>query len=131
MKLKTYRDLTAWQKAMDLVVASYGLSRGFPTEERFGLTSQLQRAAVSVPANIAEGYGRRHRREYLYHLSIARGSLAELETHVALAVRLEYVGREEAVEVWELSQEVGRILNRLMASLTGASPRPAPLNPKP
>jgi len=131
MKLKTYRDLTAWQKAMDLVVASYGLSRGFPTEERFGLTSQLQRAAVSVPANIAEGYGRRHRREYLYHLSNARGSLAELETHVALAVRLEYVGREEAVEVWELSQEVGRILNRLMASLTGASPRPAPLNPKP
>ena len=121
--LNTYRGLTVWQKAMDLVVASYRLSMRFPTEERYGLTSQLRRAAVSVPANIAEGYGRKHRREYLHHLSIARGSLAELETHVALAVRLEFVTREEALEVWDLSQEVGRILNKLIASLEETRPR--------
>jgi len=120
MTLKTYRDLTVWQKAMDLVVAVYGLSRRLPAEERFGLMSQMQRASVSVPANIAEGYGRIHRGEYVHHLSIARGSLAELETHVAIAVRLEYVAREDAVEVWNLAQEVGKMLSSLIQSLNKA-----------
>ena len=121
MTLKTYRDLTVWQKAMDLVVAVYGLSRRLPAEERFGLMSQMQRASVSVPANIAEGYGRIHRGEYVHHLSIARGSLAELETHVAIAVRLQYVAREDAVEVWNLAQEVGKMLSSLIQSLNKAA----------
>ncbi len=82
---------------MDLVEAVYHLTQYFPAEEKFGLTSQIQRAAVSIPANIAEGYGRSHRGDYLRHLSIARGSLSELETHVTLAVRLKCVEREKAI----------------------------------
>jgi four helix bundle protein len=87
MSLKSYRDLEVWQKAMDLVEEVYRIAERFPSQEKYGLTGQLQRAAVSIPANIAEGYGRMHRKEYLQHLSIAKGSLAEVETHLALAVR--------------------------------------------
>lgn len=116
-EIRTYRDLEVWKKAMDLVAGVYGLSKRFPSEERFGLTSQLQRAAVSIPANIAEGHARKHRGDYLHHLSIARGSLAELETHLTIAVRLEYVTRDEAMEVWDYAQEVGKMLNKLIRSL--------------
>ncbi len=117
MALKSYRELVVWQKAMDLVVAVYQLSASLPSGEKYGLTSQMQRAAVSVPANIAEGYGRVHRGDYLRHLSIARGSLAELETHVAIAVRLEFLGKDAVMEVWELTQEVGKLLGQLIRSL--------------
>lgn len=102
---------------MDLVVAVYQLTGKYPAGEKFGLTSQLQRAAVSVPANIAEGNARRHRGDYLHHLSMARGSLAEVETHVTIAVRLDFIVREDALKVWELCQEVGRMLNKLIQSL--------------
>ena len=102
---------------MDLVVMVYEISKGLPSQERYGLASQMQRAAVSVPANIAEGYGRIHRGDYLHHLSIARGSLAELETHVAIAVRLNFLTRERAMEGWSLCQEVGKMLNKLIESL--------------
>ncbi|MGQ0633168.1 MAG: four helix bundle protein [Planctomycetaceae bacterium] len=91
MSISSYRDLQVWQRGMDLVVACYRLAKRFPDEERFGLVSQLQRAAVSVPANIAEGRGRSTTRDFLRHLSIACGSLAELETHIAIGVRLGYV----------------------------------------
>jgi len=104
--LKTYRELQVWQKAMDLVVATCHLSELFPSKERFGLVSQIQRAAVSIPANIAEGYERIHRGDYVRHLSMARDSLAELETHVTIAVRLEFITRDQAMEVWDLCQEV-------------------------
>jgi len=80
MPVQTYRDLNAWKKAMDLVEGTYALTKSFPGTERFGLTSQIQRAVVSIPANIAEGNARKHRGDYVHHLSIARGSLAELET---------------------------------------------------
>ncbi len=117
MPLKTYRDLDVWQRAVDLVEAVYVLTRGFPDTERFGLASQMQRAAVSVPANIAEGYGRSHRGDYLHQLSIARGSLMELETHLTIAVRLKLVTRDQAVGVWDLAQQVGQMLNKLIRSL--------------
>jgi four helix bundle protein len=117
MPAKTYRSLEVWQKAMDLVEAIYRLSAEFPKEEKYGLTSQMQRAAVSVPANIAEGYGRTHRGDYLHHLSIARGSLAELETHLTIVVRLKFVTRDRAVEVWSLTQSVGKMLRKLNESL--------------
>jgi four helix bundle protein len=115
--VKSYKDLVAWKKAMDLVEKTYRLSSGFPPDERYGLTSQIQRAAVSVPANIAEGHGRTTRGDYIRHLSIARGSLAELETHLMLAVRLEFVPREEVIETWNLSQEVGKMLTALLQAL--------------
>lgn len=128
MGLKSYRDLEVWQRGIDLVAAIYRLTDTFPQEERYGLTSQPRRAAVSVPANIAEGYSRTHRRDYLHHLSVARGSLAELETHLLISVRLEIVQRESIAEVWNLSQEVGKMLTKLVRSLERDKKT---LNPKP
>lgn len=129
MPLKSYRDLEVWKKGMDAVAEVYGLTRGFPAEERFGLAAQMRSAAVSIPANIAEGYGRAHRKEYLQHLYIARGSLMELETHLAIAVRLEFISREKAMPGWRLLQEVGKMLGRLILGL-GDTPRKA-RDPKP
>jgi four helix bundle protein len=117
MAIQTYRDLTVWQQSMDLVVEIYRLARQFPADEQFALTSQIRRAATSIPANIAEGHGRLHRKEYLYHLSVARGSLMELETHLQIAVRLDYLDRDQAKQAWTLLQEVGRLLNGLIRSL--------------
>ncbi len=114
---KSYRDLAAWQKSMDLVVEIYRLSKQFPTDEQWGLTSQIRRAAVSIPSNIAEENGRIHRADYVRFLSIARGSLREVETQLQIAVRLGYLGRQEAIQAWNLLQEVGRLLTGLIKSL--------------
>jgi len=107
-----YRDLQVWGKAMPLVEQVYQLTSEFPDAERYGLTSQIQRAAVSIPSNIAEGHGCGGG-AYSRHINIARGSLAELETQLELAVRLKYVSREQVKPVWLLAQEVGRMLNAL------------------
>ena len=136
MGLKTYRELDVWQKSMDLVVAVYELTRKFPADEKFGLTSQLRRAAVSIPANIAEGYARKHRGDYVHHLSVAAGSAAEVETHVTISVRLGFVSKEGAMAVWNLTQEVARMLSKLIQSLENAKrppldAKPRTLNPKP
>jgi four helix bundle protein len=127
MALKSYRDVLVWHQAMDLVESVYQLTRAYPNDERFGLVSQSRRAAVSIPANMAEGYGRSHRREYRRHLSIARGSLAEFETHLLLGVRLLYVSRDALAEVWKLTQSVGKLLSRLIDSLK--EPLSTPLDP--
>jgi four helix bundle protein len=116
--IKSHRDLIAWQKAMDLVVSVYKLSKGFPKEELYGLTSQLRRAAVSIPANIAEGQGRRSKAEFKQFLGNARGSLLELDTHLELALRLEYLCLKEHALIQEQLREVGRIVNGLLRSLT-------------
>jgi len=115
--LGDYRDLRVWQVAMDLVVESYRVAELLPARERFGLVAQIRRAATSIPANIAEGYGRLRRGEYLNHLSIARGSLKELETLLAIAVRLEYLPASELANLAELCDCVSRILTRLGRSL--------------
>lgn len=94
-KISNYQDLTVWQQAMDLVIECYQLAKHFPNFEQYGLTSQLQRAAVSIPANIAEGHDRAYTKEYLRHLSIAKGSLTELETHIHIAKRLSYCNGEQ------------------------------------
>lgn len=117
MPAGSYRELTVWQKAMDLTAACYRLTARFPKTETYGLASQLQRAAVSVPSNIAEGAGREHTREYVNHASIARGSLLEAETHVLLAVRLGYLTESEAEPVLSLSAEVSRMLRGLIVAL--------------
>ncbi|MBD2394086.1 four helix bundle protein [Cyanobacterium aponinum FACHB-4101] len=95
IELKTYRDLTVWQKSMDLVVICYQLTSQFPKTEIYGLSSQIQRAAVSIPANIAEGKGRNHLGDYIPHRSIANGSLKELETHLMIVGRLGYLKEQE------------------------------------
>ena len=115
--VKRYSDLVAWQKAMDLVEEVYKVTKSFPKEETYGLSSQLRRSAVSVPSNIAEGHCRNGRREFVHHLSIALGSLGELETQVMIANRLGYLGAVELAQVLALAEETGRILVGLMHSL--------------
>jgi len=115
--LKSYRDLLVWQKAMALTVETYRFSSGFPRSEVYGLTSQVRRAAVSMPSNIAEGYGRGSRKEYVQFLCISQGSLKELETQVILAQRLNYGSKTMGEGLLELSEEVGRMLGALIRSL--------------
>jgi four helix bundle protein len=115
--IKSYRDLLVWQKSMDLVVVSYELAKRLPHHENFGVISQIQRAAVSIPANIAEGHGRKHRGDYLHHLSMARGSLLELETHLLISVRLAYLKSEDIDPVLQLTDEVGRMISGLIQRL--------------
>ena len=117
-KIEGYKDLIAWQKAMDLVEAIYRVTEPFPSEEKFGLTSQLRRAAVSIPSNIAEGYSRRSRSDYVRFLDIARGSANEIETQLLIAVRLRVADDEDQTgKVMELAMEVQRILKGLVDSL--------------
>ncbi|OGN96588.1 MAG: hypothetical protein A2Z77_01080 [Chloroflexi bacterium RBG_13_51_36] len=117
MTIRNYQDLEVWQKAMDLVEDCYRLTMGFPDNEIYGLSSQLQRSAVSVPANIAEGRERGRTKEFLHHLSIAYGSLAELETHILIARRLNYVDEETLRQLMDRVAEIGRMLNGLRGSL--------------
>ena len=107
---------------MDLTDLAYEVTKKFPKDERFALTSQLQRSAVSVSSNIAEGHGRHHLREYLHHLSIANGSLMELETQVAVAFRRRYIGSAEAQRCFDLSGDVGRLLAGLVRALKARLP---------
>lgn len=115
--LTSYKDLTVWQKSVELVVAIYGLTKLFPKEELYGLVMQMRRAAVSIPSNIAEGYSRRHRLEYSQFVKIAFSSGAELETQVIIAKKLK-LAPVESFEVSEnLLDEVMKMLNRLYNSL--------------
>lgn len=109
--------MEVWQKAMDLVVICYQMCKEFPKKEIYGLTSQLQRAAVSIPANIAEGRQRRHSKEFLQYLSIAYGSLAELETHIQIAERLNYINKNQSKKGLDKTAEIGRMINGLRKSI--------------
>lgn len=113
----TYRDLLAWQKAMALVSEIYRVTRSFPREELYTLTSQLRRAAISIPSNIAEGQVRQSRKEFYYFLITARGSLAEIETQLHIARDLDYTADECLNTLSERTSEVGRILNGLISSI--------------
>lgn len=117
MSLKSYRDLEVWQRAMDLVEEVYTVTKRLPDDERFGLTSQSRKCAVSVPSNIAEGYGRTHRGDYLKFLSNARGSLCERETQLILMGRVKLVSREELNPAWNLCQRVDKMLLKLILTL--------------
>lgn len=117
MSIRSYRDLEVWQRAMNLVVSCYRASERFPQRERYGLARQLQRAAASVPANIAEGQGRSLTKEFIYRLSIAYGSLMEVETLLLIAQRLGYIDAGALEGVLEECAVVGRMLNGLMRSL--------------
>src|SRR2546421_12488671 len=105
--VKSYRDLRVWQASMDLVEVIYQLPRDFPKHERSALCSQMQRAAVSIPSNIAEGHTREHIKEYLHHLSMAQASIAELETQLEIAARLGYISHEQFNQVFDFTQSLG------------------------
>jgi four helix bundle protein len=115
--LQYYRQLKVWQKAMDLAEQCYQVTRAYPKEELFGLTSQIRRAAVSVPANIAEGHGRYHTKEFLNHLSMARGSLMEVETHLQLSQRVGLLDAAAVDSLLTLTDEISRMLSGLRQSL--------------
>jgi len=115
--IKSFRDLDIWQMGIDVTVRVYRVAEALPKREQFGLVSQMSRAAVSVPANVAEGWARDHTKEYLNHLSIARGSLAELETHLVISTKLGYVSEERLAELFTTIDLIGRKLNALQQSL--------------
>lgn len=115
--IQSFMDLRVWKEAMELVEVCYQFSKSFPKEEMYGLTSQLRRAAVSVPANIAEGYGRDVRGSYVQHLKIAQGSLREVQTHVLLAGRLKIAEVPATNQVMEKCETVAKMLNGLIRSL--------------
>ena len=122
MSVHSHRDLNVWQKAIDFVSDCYKVTQEFPRHEIYGLTSQLRRAAVSVPANIAEGKGRTATKAYLNHLDIAHGSLAEVDTHLTIALKLKYLSVEDHVRLMASVEEVGRMLNGLRRSLEASLP---------
>jgi four helix bundle protein len=131
-RLRSYRDLIVWQVGMDLVAESYRLCGRLPRNEIFGLSAQIRRAAVGIPSNIAEGYGRIHRGDYVRFLSIANGSLKELETEVLIAERLGYVTGDQVAGALGLAERVGRLLAALIRRLsTPQTPHPTPANPPP
>jgi four helix bundle protein len=121
MGAKNYTDLIAWQKAMDLVESVYKASRAFPKEEVYALTNQVRRAAVSIPSNIAEGQGRRSAREFINFLSIAHGSIREVETQLQIAQRLKYLTREQVKGALDLASEVGRLITGLAQAVSRRS----------
>ena len=117
MEVRSYRDLLVWQLGTKIALAIYRQTTSFPREELYGLTSQLRRAAVSIPSNIAEGQGRRSPREFVNFLSIAYGSVREVETQVEIARRLGYLASEDASRLVDQMDEVGRLINGLSQSI--------------
>ena len=117
MTIKSYRDLEVWQKAMDLVVVCYEITKEFPKNEIYGLTSQLQRAAVSIPTNIAEGQARQYTKEFIQYLSISYGSIAEVETLMQIAEKLNYLNTNQLCKLMDRTAALGRMINGLRKSL--------------
>lgn len=133
MTIRSYQDLDVWKKSREIVKDVYSLSEDFPKNEMYGLANQMRRAAVSVPSNIAEGKCRSSRKEYIYHLKVASGSLAELETQCFIACDLRYIDEKTLAAILEKSAEVGRMLNGLLRSLeqspSGLKPETRNLEP--
>jgi four helix bundle protein len=121
-RVKTYRDLEVWQTGMTLVERCYAATKLFPTDERYGLTAQLRRAAVSIPANVAEGACRRTTPAYLNHVSIALGSHGELETCIEIGFRLGYLSQAARDGLFAVADSTGRLLNGLLRSLESRIP---------
>jgi len=115
--IKTYRDLLVWQKSMALVTEIYSSLRSLPTDEIYGLSSQIKRSAVSVPSNIAEGYGRGSKNDYTRYLRIARGSLYELQTQLEICVNLNFLAENIVTDMTEKSREIERMLSSLITKV--------------
>ena len=118
MTINSFRDLRVWQASMDLVEQVYQFTQTFPSQEIYGLISQMRRAAVSIPSNIAEGHTREHSKEYLHHLSMAQASLAELQTQLEIAGRLKYLSSEQVNKMMEQAVSLSKQLYALRNALT-------------
>ncbi|HEU4563114.1 MAG TPA: four helix bundle protein [Gemmatimonadaceae bacterium] len=118
MPVRYYRDLSVWQRGYSLALESYRIAARLPSHERFGLSAQIRSAAVSIPANIAEGHGRVHSGDYLHHLSMARGSAMELETHFLIVEGLGYVTSADLATAMRLLDEISRMLTKLIRVLS-------------
>jgi len=116
-KVSTYKDLIVWQKSIALVTTIYSVTKTFPTDEKFGIVSQINRAVVSVPANIAEGWGRESSKNYIQFLRISRGSLMEVETLILISKNLNYISEQDYLEINKQIDEVGKILQGLIKSV--------------
>ena len=128
MTVKNYRDLVVWQKSMQLVKLVYQLVKMLPREETFALSNQMRRAAVSIPSNIAEGYDRNSRKEYVHFLNIARGSNSELRTQLQICVEIGYLTEEDVCNAIKTAEEVSKMISVITKKL---SPDPCALTPEP
>lgn len=117
MSINTFRDFIVWQKSMILVKDIYAITKLFPADERFSLTSQIQRSAISVPSNIAEGFGRNHTTEFIRFLQISSGSLNELQTQLEIAKMQDYIGEQEYNKANDQAIEISRMLSSLILKL--------------
>ena len=120
--ITSYRDLRVWQHAMEIAELAYALTRPFPPNELYGMTSQIRRASVSVPANIAEGYGRDSKGSFVSFLRIAQGSLKELETHLLIAARVDVTDSAAIAPLLQKCDELGRMLNAYIRSIQQSRP---------
>jgi len=125
-KINTFRQLEVWQAAMELVLVCYQTTASFPTDERYGLSAQIRRASVSIPANVAEGHNRRSRRAYRNHVHIALGSQAELGTLLELSARLAYLSPEQWTALQDLLRRIGQMLHGLARALRGETAQDFP-----
>ena len=117
MEIKSYKDLLIWQRSMDLVESVYKFTENLPANEQYGLISQMRRAAVSIPSNIAEGYGRKATGYYIQFLSVARGSLLELETQIELCIRLKYIEENDSGNITNNIIEISKMITTLISKI--------------
>ena len=117
MKIKNYQELNIWKRSVEIVIEIYNTSKNFPKEELYGLTSQIRRASVSIPSNIAEGFNRYHNKEFRQFLYVSLGSCAEVETQLFIAQRLNYVDQEKAPKLIKELGEIGKMINNLIKKI--------------
>lgn len=115
--MNSYRNLIVWQKSVAMVTLVYKLLKKFPDDEKYGLISQIKRSSVSIPSNVAEGYGRNYTKEYARFLQIARGSLFEMQTQLQISINLEFIRENDLHEIKSLSVEIEKMLNVLIKKL--------------
>lgn len=121
MKLGSYKDLVVWQKAIKLTIEIYETTEKYPPKETYCLTYQTRKSAISIPSNVAEGWARKHRQEYIHSLSIALGSAAELETQIIIANKLSFLTSEDFQRLSELNIEIMKMINSLITALKSKS----------
>jgi four helix bundle protein len=119
LKIKNYQELNIWKRSVEMAIEIYNTSKNFPKEELYGLTSQIRRASVSIPSNIAEGFNRYHNKEFRQFLYISLGSCAEVETQLFIAQRLNYVDQEKASKLIKELGEIGKMINSLIKKING------------